>query len=185
MSWKVTTAPNEEPLTLSEAKAHLRVTHANSDTEIQRMITEARNYCEEELDLAIPQQTITLKLDGFPAGRVIRLPRANLVSVTSVKYLDGNGDEQTFSDYTADGYTTPARVVNDTETWPQTKDVANAVEVVYVAGFGTVPELIKRAMLLLIGHWYDNRGAVVVGSINSSLALAVDSALQKYRAMGV
>jgi uncharacterized phiE125 gp8 family phage protein len=52
------------------------------------------------------------------------------------------------------------------------------IQVTYVAGYGaaaSVPQKYKQAMLLLIGHWYENRETVIVGTISGPIALAVDS----------
>jgi hypothetical protein len=53
-----------------------------------------------------------------------------------------------------------------------------------VAGYyssNTIPEAIKRAMLLLISHWYVNREAVITGTTSKKIELAVDSLLFSYR----
>ncbi|MEH6641401.1 head-tail connector protein [Vreelandella glaciei] len=46
-------------------------------------------------------------------------------------------------------------------------------------------EDITVAMLLMIGHWYINREAVVIGTITATLPLAVESILWPYRRLGV
>lgn len=193
--WKVTETPIELPLTRAAAKLYLRVDTSVEDAIVDDCIQAAADYCERELGLALMDQQITLKLDGFPLGRELFLPMSNLLSVTSVSYIDGNGANQTFTDYTVDTYQTPGRLVNNTSTWPQTKDVANAVTVVYRAGFkayetglvNPIPISIKQAILLLITHWFDHRNAVFVGSgvVSDEIAFAVTALLQQYRRMGV
>lgn len=195
MSWKVTAEPTVEPVTLAEAKAQCRVQHDAEDDLIIALIVAARNYCEQEIDLAIIEQEITLKMDSWPDGRTIYLPRANLLSVTSVGYLDPDSASQTFTDYTADDFSTPARIVNNTSDWPGLADRANAVTIVYRAGFSelsagnehTTPHAIRQAALMLVAHWYSNRQAVNVGSHNTSteVQMAVSALLHKYRRLGV
>ena len=195
MSWKVTAEPAVEPVTLAEAKAHCRVQHDAEDDLITALIVAARNYCEQELDLAIIEQEITLKLDAWPSGRTIYLPRANLLSVTSVSYLDGASAIQTFADFTEDDFSTPARIVNNTSDWPETANKANAITIVYRAGFSelstgnehSTPQAVAQALLMLVAHWYSNRQAVNVGSHNTSseVQMSVSALLHKYRRLGV
>jgi uncharacterized phiE125 gp8 family phage protein len=84
--------------------------------------------------------------------------------VGSVVYLDANGDSQTWDDanYVVDIYTEPSLIVEKNgSTYPDTIDQRNAVTVTYTSGFGTtaadVPQPIKQAILLLIGHFYNHR----------------------------
>lgn len=192
MSWKVTTPPQFQPLTVEQAKGYLRVEHSVDDAIVEYLIESATDYCEQELDLAIMEQEITLKLDSFPSGRIITLPRANLIEIVSFDYLDENGDSQAFTDYTVDQFSTPARIANK-DAWPQTSEDLGSVTIVYKAGFGPdqtsegypPPGSVIQAMRMLITHWYDNRNAVVVGSINQELALAVEACLHKHRKLGV
>lgn len=193
MSYKVTTEPVVEPLTLEDAKEYLRIQNNDEDQLIAQLIIAARSYCEEELDLAIVEQTITLKLDSFPDSRVIYLPRSNLLDVTSVSYLDQDNASQTFTDYTKDIYSTPGRIINNTNDWPTTTDDANAVTIVYTAGFGEysessgapVPGAVDQAMKMLVTHFYENRTPVVIGNTANSIEMAVTACLQKYRRMGL
>lgn len=193
MNWKVTKEPTVEPVSVTEAKANLKIQHNAEDGVIERAIEAARSYCEQELGLAIVDQEITLKLDGFPAGRVIDLPMTNLLEVTSFTYLDADGAPQVFADYTADTFSTPGRVVNNSAAWPKALDRAGAVTIVYRAGFNphplagkkALPGAVRQAIMLLVTHWVENRSAVVVGSINSPLQFAVESCLMKHRVLGV
>jgi uncharacterized phiE125 gp8 family phage protein len=195
MKWKVTSEPIELPVSLAEAKDYLRVSGRAEDDLITSLIQSAVDYCQEVTEIAFMDQEITLVLDRFPAGRVISLPRANLLSVTSVSYRDGANVLQSFTDFTSDRYATPARIVNNTSIWPATADVANAVTIVYRAGFketetaiyNPVPAAIKQAILMLVAHFYDNRAAVVVGSgiVAIEMKIAVESLLDKYRVMGL
>lgn len=192
MNWKVTTPPEFEPISLEQTKEYLRVEHTIDDDIIADLITAATDYCEQELDLAIMEQAITLKMDGFPSSRTFTLPRTNLIEIVSFDYLDASGSSQAFTDYSVDSYSTPARIANKDE-WPETSEDLGSVTIVYKAGFGPnltsvgnpPPQSIIQAMRMLITHWYDNRSAVVVGSINQELALAVEACLHKHRKLGV
>lgn len=195
MSWKVTQEPQYLPISLADAKEYLRVQFDTDDQLITDCIRAATSYCEEELDLAIMEQQITVKLDAFPNGP-IELPRANLLSVTSVTYIDSNGDSQPFTDFAVDDFSIPARVVAN-EDWPEAKGVTNAVTVVYQAGYkanetgsaaeNPAPGAVIQSLKLLITNFYDNRSPVPLGAgVNGSeVSLSVTALLQKYRRLGI
>ena len=194
MSWKVTQEPEYLPISLVDAKDYLRVQVATDDSLIEECIRAAASYCEEELDLAIMSQEITLKLDYFPSG-AIELPRTNLLSVESVSYIDSNGNAQPFTEFTEDNYSMPARVVAD-DAWPSAKSTINAVTVVYKAGFkidetggaeNPAPGVVIQAMKLLVTHFYDNRTPVFIGNSSGGeeIAMTVTALLQKFRRLGI
>lgn len=172
MALKIITGPTVEPVSLQQAKLHLRVigdpsdVSANpEDTYISALIVAARQRAEHLTGRALMPQTLELALDSF--SRVIRLPRPPLASVASVKYLDSEGNLQTLdpSSYIVADHSEPACLVS-AESWPATKDAPNAVLIRYVAGYATapeVPETIKAWMLLCIGMLYANRESVVPG----------------------
>lgn len=159
MAIKVITPLATEPVTLVEAKAHLRVVVTDDDTLITAQISAAREFAEHYTGRALAPQTLELALDTFPADG-IELIRSPVTSITSIKYMDADGVEQTLAtaDYSLNDYGVTASVepAADTE-WPETQDVANAVKVRYVAGYTEIPKTVKAAMLLLIGHLYENR----------------------------
>lgn len=171
MAFRVTTPAAEEPVSLSDAKDHLNVIDTDDDRYIEGLIARARRHTEIKIQRSLITQTCLLTLDSFPAGRVIELPRPPLVSVTSVKYDDSSGTEQTLSSsiYSVDTESAPGRVALDTgQSWPTTIDNVNAVRVVYVAGYGDADDLKEKAedliqgILFLVGHWYANREPVAV-----------------------
>jgi uncharacterized phiE125 gp8 family phage protein len=171
--------------------AQAPTTNTTADPELTSWLTAARQYCETFTHRAFITQTWDWNLDAFPSDDCFRLPKAPLISVTSVTYVDSNGTTQTVSasDYTvvtpagpecAPGFIVPAYSLY----WPTARSVPNAVTVRFVAGYGAaaaVPAGIKAAMKLLIGHWYERREAVNVGNITSTLDYAVDALLWPYK----
>ncbi len=170
------------PVTLAEAKAQCRVLHNDEDDYINTLIAAATGHVEKMAGLGLIAQTWRLTLDEF--SKCISLPIAPLQSVTSVQYFDEAGDLQTVDPalYTVDNVSTPGWVVlNEGEQWPVTLSAVNAVRINYVVGFTDVPAPIKHAILLLIGHWFENREAVITGTITAKLPMAVDALLANYR----
>lgn len=166
----LSSAPGAEPILIADARMHLRVTATGSpathpdDTLINRMIKAARRKTERDTSRGLITQTWVQYMDGFP-GEIL-LARAPVSSVTSVKYVDVDGDEQTIdtADYRTDLISEPARI-NPVygEVWPSSRDVTNAVYVTFVAGYGAagsdVDEDLLSAVYLLLGHYYEHREA--------------------------
>lgn len=93
-------------------------------------------------------QTWDLFLDRFPCE--ITIPLGPVQSVTSITYLDGNGDSQTVASWRDDLNSEPARLWPARgETWPEHLCEPGAVTVRFVAGFTTVPAGLKHAILLI------------------------------------
>lgn len=186
-SLEVYTAPTIEPVTLTEAKNHCRIDGNADDTMLSSLITAARKYCETTVcRRAFIEQTLVLRCDTIPEE--FRMPRPPLVSVTSIKYYDGSGVQQTLSasTYTVDKYSRVGKIVQAYgASWPVCRGHTNDVEVTYKAGYGataaTVPEMIRQAILMLVEHWYKHRGPVVTGTIVADLPKTVDALLADYR----
>jgi len=160
MSFERTTDAASEPLTTTEAKLHLKVDSSDDDTLIERLIKAARRFSENYTERSFITQTWKARFDKFPD--VIELLYGPVLSITSIEYIDEDGDTQTLSssNYTTDLKSKIARITPVDE-WPDTDDVTNAVTVTYTAGFGAssanVPEDIRAAMLLIIGKLYESR----------------------------
>lgn len=189
MALTVIVPPSEEPITLAEAKASpsVRVSTTTDNTDITALIKVVRMMAERHTLHALVTQTLELTLDAFPTGG-IELPMPPLQSVTSVKYTDTDGTEQTMdaADYSIDDKSTIALIVPAYgETWPVTRDEINAVRVRFVAGFGAaadVPEDIKSWMKIMIGTLYDNPQALVVGQTVTDIPRTfVDGLIDDYR----
>jgi len=193
MGLSIATQPTAEPLTVAEAKAHLRVDISDDDTLIGDYISAARQYAEGVTRRAFVEQTWDFTLDRFPVG-AIRLPIQPVSSVTYVQYVDTAGATQTFTEGTSpdvtkyDVFTDGPRatiVPKYNLTWPDTRDHPGVVTVRFVAGYATFPEDLKQALKLLVGHQYENREAVIFGfSTVQSLPLGVQSFLSPYMMRG-
>lgn len=188
----ITSSPASEPVTVTEVKSNSRIDTSEDDTLIGTLIQAAREYVEKYCNTTLINTTYVLRMADFPYSRNvddgIKLPRSPVNSITSIVYNDLNGDSQTWSSslYTADIYSKPAVIVPAYgESYPSCRGHVNDVAITYVAGYGatasSVPQEIKQAMLLLIGHWYENREAVVVGTTQASLSFSVEALLSKYR----
>lgn len=183
MSLKISVQPATEPVTLDDAKLHLRVDGTDEDVLIQSYITAARVYCEGIQNRAFVTQTWELWLDSFPGTDIIEIPLPPLQSISSIKYYDASNVEATFAaaSYFVDVKSEPGRVcLNDGYSWPSTTLRAiNGVCVTFVAGYGAdvlVPQSVKQAILLLVSHFYEHRESVTDKPL-TDVPMAVDALL--------
>ncbi len=168
------TPPAKTPVTLAEAKAHLRVEHSESDTQITSMIEAAVSHLDGWQGLlgrCMIAQGWEIRLGGWPCGRVIELPFPDC-SATTVTYLDEAGTSQTLA---GSGYTllealtgTQIHMFDDT-VLPSLKSGHPApVTVSFTAGFGAnesdVPRALRHAILLLVGDMWMARESFVIGA---------------------
>jgi uncharacterized phiE125 gp8 family phage protein len=191
-SLTVTTPPAVEPVTLAEAKAHCRVDTSTDDTYIGTLITAARQWVEEYLDRALVHTQYTARYDRFPYEiELPRPPMATAGTTTAVTLTYTLGDDTTTtlpaSEYRVDRQATPG-VVRQLRagTWPGNLDDYNAVTVTWFAGYGasgaSVPAAIRHAILMLVSHWYEARGATVsTGAVPQDVPFGVESLLDSMR----
>lgn len=160
MSYKVVTAVATEPVTLAEARLQLKMTADDTtadDALITSLITAARESAEHATGRALAPQTLEMAMDEFPDSW-IDLDMPPVSSVTSVKYTDTDGVEQTVAttDYTLSPYGEARRIhPSYGVTWPSTQAVADAVRIRYVTGYTTIPKAAKAAILLDIEIRYN------------------------------
>ena len=183
MRFNEKTSPAEEPLTLPEAKLHLRVgsDFVKEDGLINGLIVGSRQAFQKQIGRQLITATWQVFLDRFPRfdREPVEIPKPPLQSVTSVQYLDSSGALQTWSNtkYTVEAFAGPEAergvlFPNFDEQYPITRRIPNAVTIEYVAGYGlaaAVPYEIKQALFAWIGHHYEHREKVVVGTIASKV----------------
>lgn len=191
MPYRRTSNPGSEPLTLAEAKAHLRVEHSAEDALITALITAARELCEARCQRALIDQAWMLTLDNFPSA--IRLRYGRVTSITSIRYVDTSGAQQTLAapDYVLDNSSDYVQWVVPAAgaAWPDTPtDRVNNVEVVYRAGAATaadVPAAVKQWILLTVGALYRQREAGVERAVTTLPRDFCDGLLDVHRVMEV
>lgn len=184
--------PVEEPVTIDEAKLHLRVDGSEEDAHIMGLISAAREYAEDVTWRSFCSQTWRMYFDCWPRSNHMAIPRAPLQSVTLIKYTDADGSQTTLasSNYlvSGNGDQRGAIVFKNTFSIPSaTLQEVDAIEVEIIAGYGDpsdVPQRIKQALLLIIGHWYENREEVVVqpGIVSTEVPMAAQALLRTLRA---
>lgn len=156
-----------EPVSVAEAKSHLRVDHDDEDLLIGSLITAARQLAEGEMQRTLIATTWQMTTDVF--GDALRLEWPRVLGVEVLQFLDADGVLVTLdpADYTLDNLNdvAPAYLVPSKGcAWPETSAEINAVRVRYAAGYGysaaDVPQAIRQWILLHVGAFYEHREAV-------------------------
>jgi len=162
--WTLTAASGSEPLTTAEAKAQIRSVQSQEDSLVDFYVKAARQAAEDHLGRGLLTQTWTLALSDFV--NVIPLPMAcPLDTVTTVKYYDVNGTQQTLAStvYTVDCKSRPGRIaLAANQTWPaiQSTRRVNRIEIAYVVGYASsnlIPAAIMQGIRMYVGLMDTNR----------------------------
>lgn len=187
-------APSADTDALESLAAHLRTIEAAGSTEADEEVAPYLSAAVARLDgpsgllgRALLDQTWRLELPSFPSS--ITLPLPPLQSVSSITYVDSDGDTQTLtaSDYRVFG-TDPAIILPPlNEDWPTDvqDDTPNAVKITFVAGYGDtlsdLPAQLWHAIMMDASHLYENREASLVGINASVLPLGYDTLVSSFR----
>jgi hypothetical protein len=197
-------------VSLAEAKQHLRVTSTADDTYISNLLSMAIDACGQYLGYSVRKASVQYGFDSLvgqpaimnpvngteqPVGNLLRIP-SRVISLTSVQYVDDNNTAQAFTDYIVSPQPlgTYGRTIFVTSAPSSTTDDVTKYLVTVTEGFELAtatgvdagllfPQAIKFAALLLVGQMYDNRQAIVTGTIQARMEYGMEFLLQPYRAM--
>lgn len=178
-----TSATTGEPVTVREVKDHLYISDDTFDGQLQQMIRAGTDYCQRRTHRQFMPASYRLTLDRFPAFEM-ELPKAPLRSITTIGYTSTAGSSATLSS-TAYSVTTSDHIPGEVrpafgESWPSARDIPGSVSVTFAAGYASrakIPDTLKHALLLLCGHWYENRESVLIGTISKNLEHTLDALL--------
>lgn len=173
---KVESAPTE-PVTLTQVKAHLIITHSDDDTMLTALITQCRKAIEEYCAISIVVQTITLIADLCKEWELPYGPVTGIQGVSTRSGNEGSGpgtyETQTsgwttdgseflsFSPAAAGGFNPGAPFRGFFQWGPYASPHAlgyNRYKIIYTAGYTAVPEPLRLAILNEIAFRYERRG---------------------------
>lgn len=186
----LTTAPENEPLTAQEVMAHLRLEDDDENDWIETAIVAIREIVERDiLNRALITQTWDMAIEDWPDDDELEIPLPPLVSITSITYYDTDDVSAVFASSSYDVRTKrePGYVkLKYGETWPTVAlRPSEGIVVVFVAGYGAeaanVPAQIRKAMLMMIAHLYENRETIVTGTTATELPFSAEFLLQPLR----
>lgn len=176
--------PAEEPVSLGEARAFLKVDDGAEDALITTLIGAARLHVEGVTGRALLAQSWRVVLDHWPDDRQVKLPVTPFMAVTEITAYDaaGAGHEVPLTQFLSepDRLLLPAHVAG----MPLLRE-RQGIEVDYVAGFGTEPEEvpadIRQALLMLVAYWYEHRDAVIVAGSGAVVPWGFDRMVSQYK----
>ncbi len=183
------TPPSGEPLTLSDAKAFLRVEHGDDDALISALIVAARGQIEAQARVALLTQTWRIVLDCWPADGRVRLRNGPLRALSAARTFDaaGNAHMHDTAAFVLDG---AAGIVSAPPfALPVPGRGRAGIELDVVLGFGDtagdVPELLRHAVRTLVAHWYENRAMAAIGQGVALLPGSVSAMIASYRTVSL
>lgn len=179
--------PAIQPMTLADAKAHLRVTHDAEDALIAELIAAAGRFLTEDTGLALTHQDWRLSLSTTPTCPVA-LPRHPVASVITVTIYAADGTPTTLdgSAYRLDLMARPATLTLEQGAAPAGTD---NMEIDFRAGFGAtgleVPDTLRRALLALVAHWYEFRAVYDASDQPVSVPMLYSRLVRSWRRIGI
>lgn len=166
MSVILVTPPQTEPVTLTEARAHLRIDDTAEDSLIGALIAAARVHVENATRRVLIEQHWKLTLDAWPRSGQIDVPIAPVIAIdaVSLRGVDGVVRPLPLAACFVDTASTPARLrLIEPASLPPLAPV-NAVTVELTAGYGpsavSVPQPLREAIMLLVARWYEGRDGI-------------------------
>jgi uncharacterized phiE125 gp8 family phage protein len=170
----VVTPPSAEVVSVEQVKDHLNIDHSDDDALLSAYIAAATAVIdgpEGWLGRAIGEQVLEARLDDFGTGPIL-LPYPPLVTLSSVKYVDGDGVEQVLASTEYELLGSELDLAWG-KSWPSVRSQREAVRIRYTAGYsGEIDPRIHAAILLMVGDLHANRETVVVGSISSPIQMS-------------
>lgn len=190
MGLRQLTPPANLPVDESRVQQQLGL-YDDHGEQIRELVEAAVVRAETYLGRALITQTLLLTLDEFPSGHIV-LPRPRLQAVAEIRYLDGEGVQQTLDEalYRVSSSREPAIITPAYgESWPSTRPVIEAIEIEYTAGYGdtgsAVPANIRHAITMMVGEWMEFREGMVVGTIAEEIPNSVRFLLNGERVGGL
>ncbi|MCL4766442.1 MAG: head-tail connector protein [Hyphomicrobiaceae bacterium] len=187
MGLVLTAAPAVEPITVDEAKAHLRIDHGEEDALLASLIATSRLQIEAAVGIALITQSWSWRLDAWPDPSAVALPMRPVQSVDAVRIMAADGSIEALSpeQFLVDGASLQPRLLSTSGAWSLPGARALGIEIAFTAGFGgaasDVPPPIRQALLILVAHWYEHREAAGVGEAAARIPDPVSALLTPYR----
>ena len=184
-TYQVITPASTYPVSLTEAKLHLKVDITTDDTLITNLIVAATQVSEEYTNRFFIDTVVNQTCSDFK--ELSELFKSKVSAVTHIKYYDSDNAQQTWSssNYVVNNEYEPCQINLVVDgSFPNIADRIDAIECKYTVGYGTasdVPDVIKQAILLTLGNWYENRMSVITGRTTTEMPMSAKFLLDTYK----
>lgn len=181
-TYQVITPASTYPVTLADAKEHLKVDINTDDGLINNLIIASTELSEEYTNRFFIDTVISQTCTTF--ADLKSLFKSTVKSVAHVKYYDSDNTLQTLdaANYVVNNQFEPCQINPAVDfSFPDIADRVDAIECRYTVGYVKIPDAIKSAILLTIGNWYENRESVVIGRISTELPQSALWILNTYK----
>jgi len=170
-------SPAAEPVSMAEARDHLRVDIDVDDLLIYSMISAAREYAEIYCNRSFAKHTYRADLSGFQNN--MQLPGKPIQSVTHIKYYSSDSPS-VLTTLSSSSYQLHRGVVSLTygSAWPAVYPRPDAVQITYQCGYSDLaspedtvantPNAVRQAILLMVGDLYENREGQISGQVQEN-----------------
>lgn len=158
-------------VSLTDAKAHLRIDHDEDDVLVSALVSAATETVSARTGVVLGAETWAFSVG--PQDGALVLPVAPVRSITSISYIDRDG--ATLAADTDDFrlYADPHRPwIEPVTAWPVVADRPDAITVTVAAGLTSLPDALRVAVMMLAGHWYQHREAASDGVAELPLGVA-------------
>lgn len=170
-------------ITLTEAKAHLRVDGTDEDDLITALIETAIVQAGQWTNRTFLAGTFKTQFDYFDSKVTLDVVPMDVTSIV-VKYRDSDNVEQVLSAdeyFVRDPGIDDYAVIDFNGTMPNVYNKPNSVSVEFSAGYAAVPAPVKSAVLMQVATLYENRQSEVVGTIVTEISNGAKQLLFPYR----
>ena len=189
MITELVTAPQAEPVSIDDLMTHLRVENDEDMPYLDEIERAAREYIENLLGRKLITQTWKVYYSSWPADNIFEIPYGQLQSVSSITYMDTDGNSNTLvaDIYDVDTASEPGKVVLAyNQSWPSVSLYpTNPISIEFTCGYGdrgsAVPSMIRHAAKILAGHLYENREASITGITIQTVPIGLYDMLYPYR----
>lgn len=170
------------PVSLSEVRDHCRVDGGYDDAALTVLIPAAIDLVGQQTGRVLAPESWKLSVPAVAGD--LTFPKSPVTAVTDITYFDSDdvsrdaavADYYLFlDDHDARMRPKPGKV------WPATTRRDDAISITFDVGYEVLPAALKMACLMMVGHLYEHREAVVMGATAIELPLGVQALIDPYR----
>ena len=158
--FELSTAPTGPVVPACDLRRYVDLADNEDDSFLAELEKMAVERVESDTRRQLVNATWKMYLPCF--SEVMQIRKAPVSSITQIRYVDTDGTWQTLATSVYETFLQrePAEIrLAYNQVWPITRQKEQAIEITFVAGYGTaddVPELAKHAVKMIVQDSYNN-----------------------------